>query len=160
MSRKEMIYEVPAAEGNRDAGKRFLIVEMPATQAEKWAMRAILALMRGNADIGDVKPGEGMAGLASAGLDKLASLDWETVQPLYDELLMCCYALPKPNSNQVRVQLTPVQADTQVEEMTTLMRLRAEALGLHVGFSLGDALSTLIGQSAAETSPTTPTSQR
>ena len=51
MSRKEMIYEVPAAEGNRDAGKRFLIVEMPATKAEKWAMRAILALMRGNVDL-------------------------------------------------------------------------------------------------------------
>lgn len=160
MSRKEMIYEVPAAEGNRDAGKRFLIVEMPATKAEKWAMRAILALMRGNVDIGAVKPGEGMAGLASAGIDKLAALDWETVQPLYDELLLCCYALPKPDNDQVRVRLTPGQADTQVEEMTTLMRLRAEALGLHVGFSLGDALSTLIGQSAAVTSPTASTSLR
>ncbi|MBS1331639.1 MAG: hypothetical protein HP053_00295 [Christensenellaceae bacterium] len=158
MSRKTLIYQVPAQEGNRDAGKRFLIEEMPATRAERWAMRALLALMGGNVELGDIRPGHGMAGLMSAGLEKLAALNWETVQPLYDELLECVYALPKPDNDAVRVRLTPAQADTQVEEISTLLALRVEALGLHVGFSLGDALATLIARSAAGTSSSASTS--
>lgn len=57
MSRKTLIYQVPAQEGNRDAGKRFLIEEMPATRAERWAMRALLALMGGNVELGDHQAG-------------------------------------------------------------------------------------------------------
>lgn len=158
MSRKTMIYQVPDEDGNRDAGKRYLIEEMPATRAERWAMRALLALIGGNVDLGDVKPGHGMAGLMSVGMDKLACLDWATVQPLYDELLECVYALPKPDNEAVRVRLTPAQTDSQVEEVTTLLRLRAEALGLHLGFSVGDALATLTARSAAETSRSASTS--
>ena len=99
-----------------------------------------------------------MAGLMSVGMDKLACLDWATVQPLYDELLECVYALPKPDNEAVRVRLTPAQTDSQVEEVTTLLRLRAEALGLHLGFSVGDALATLTARSAAETSRSASTS--
>lgn len=158
MSRKTLIYQVPAQEGNRDAGKRFLIEEMPATRAERWAMRALLALMGNNVDLGDVKPEHGMAGLMSAGVHKLAALDWETVQPLYDELLECVYALPKPDNEAVRVRLTPAQTDSQIEEVTTLLRLRAEALGLHLGFSVGDALASLTARSVAPSSRSASTS--
>ena len=156
MSRKTMIYQVPDEDGNRDAGKRYLIEEMPATRAERWAMRALLALMGGNVDLGDVKPGHGMAGLMSVGMDKLACLDWATVQPLYDELLECVYALPKPDNEAVRVRQTPAPTHTQVEEVTTQLRQRAEALGLHQGFY--DALATLTARSAAETSRSASTS--
>lgn len=65
---------------------------------------------------------------------------------------------PNRTTTRVRVRLTPAQADTQVEEISTLLALRVEALGLHVGFSLGDALATLIARSAAGTSSSASTS--
>lgn len=51
MARKTKLVTI-AAEG-RDKGKCFLIREMPAMQSEKWAIRAILALGRADAEVED-----------------------------------------------------------------------------------------------------------
>lgn len=82
-----------------------------------------------------------MAGLAGV-VNRLGSLAWDEVQPLYDELLSCVeYELPdKPG---VRLPLTPPTLDAYVEEASTLLRLRLEVVGLHVGFSGAAVLSTL-----------------
>ena len=44
MARKTKIVTI-AAEG-RDYGKSYLLTEMPALKAEKWATRAMMALIR------------------------------------------------------------------------------------------------------------------
>ena len=46
MARKESTF---IAESGRDKGKQYLITEMSATQAENWAIKALLAV--GNAGI-------------------------------------------------------------------------------------------------------------
>lgn len=149
MSRKTL--DIVIEGDNRDAGKLFHITEMPASRAERWAARALVALMNANADIGGPgvggvpgsipEPSQGLAGLASA-ICRLGSLEWQQVQPLYDELLACVeYEVPdKPG---VRLPLSPHNVDAYIEETSTLLRLRLEVVGLHVGFSGAAALSNL-----------------
>ena len=75
MARQIVNYTVE--QDGRDKGKIFVITEMPALQAERWAMRALLALMRSNPELPEGTELSGMAGLASAGLKALASIRWE-----------------------------------------------------------------------------------
>ena len=49
--RKTKTYTVDS--DDRDKGKVFLITEMPATKAEDWAIRVMLALGSANVDIPD-----------------------------------------------------------------------------------------------------------
>ena len=51
MARKVSNYTV-TKEG-RDLGKTFVITEMPASRAEAWATRALLALMAGGVELPD-----------------------------------------------------------------------------------------------------------
>lgn len=140
MSRKTV--DITIDGDNRDKGKVFRLTEMPASRAERWAARALVALLNANPDVDDLPhPSQGMAGLAGV-VNRLGSLAWDEVQPLYDELLSCVeYELPdKPG---VRLPLTPQTLDAYVEEASTLLRLRLEVVGLHVGFSGAAVLSTL-----------------
>lgn len=140
MSRKTADIIIDA--DNRDKGKLFHLTEMPASRAERWAARALVAILNANPDMGDLPhPSQGMAGLAGV-VEHLGSLAWDAVQPLYDELLSCVeYELPdKPG---VRLALTPHNLDAYIEEASTLLRLRLEVVGLHVGFSGAAVLSTL-----------------
>lgn len=85
MARQVINYTVE--QDGRDKGKCFVITEMPALQAERWAMRALLALMRSDPELPEGTELSGMAGLASAGLKALASIRWEDAEPLMDEML-------------------------------------------------------------------------
>ena len=40
----------------RDNGKVFVLTEMPASRAESWAMRALLALMAGGVEVPEHRP--------------------------------------------------------------------------------------------------------
>ena len=51
MPRRTKTYVI--ADENRDKGKMFLLTEMPALQAEKWAIRAFLALAKAGLVIPD-----------------------------------------------------------------------------------------------------------
>lgn len=114
----------------RDYGKRFLITEMPAQQAEKWAMRAILALMRGGMELPDGYEFNGMAALIGIALrEVLPNLAWQDAEPLLDEMLHCVQVLPDPtNTNIVR----PIMGD--VEEVKTLYKLRMAVWDIHTDF--------------------------
>lgn len=111
----------------RDKGKTFVLTEMPAIKAEKWAMRALLALARSGVDLGNVS-GMGMQGLAIMGLHALAGLAWEDAEPLFDEM-MSCVQIKEPAT-------TRELFDEDIEELSTRLLLRQKILELHVGFSL------------------------
>jgi len=157
--RKDVNYVVPSpAQGepeNRDAGKVFRIREMPAMQAEKWAMRALMAIARSGADIG-AAVGGGMQELAGAGLQALMSLRFEDAEPLLDEMMECVSIRPDPRNPQIDRPLTP----DDIEEVSTMLALRSEVLHLHTGFSVAGAgsRSTSPIRSSASSSSPTPTS--
>ena len=122
--------DVRITDEGRDHGKTFMITEMPAAKAEKWAARALLALAKSGVDIGDVE-GAGMAGLAMKGFKALGSVDWDMAEPLMDEMLTCVAIKPDPS----KPALTRPLFEGDIEEVTTLVNLRVRIFNLHVNFS-------------------------
>lgn len=130
MARKTVTVVI-TAEG-RDQGKTFVIQELPAMQAERWAMRALLALAKSGVEIPDDIASAGLAGVASLGLKAFAGLDYNDAEPLMAEMLSCVSILPDPSNPAVRRY--DIEAD--IEEVGTLLKLRLETFNLHTGFSM------------------------
>lgn len=128
MSRKELRYTVQA-EG-RDKGKVFQLMEMPAAQAEKWAIRALLALGRAGVDIPESALLEGMGAMARVGLGALLRVDFRDTEPLLDEMMACVSIIPDASRPEIARSLI---AD-DIEEVATRVRLRREVFRLHTGF--------------------------
>lgn len=142
---------------SRDNGKTFRITELSAFDAEWWGMRALLALANAGARLPDGALESGMAGVQATlpgliiqGIRSLAGLRAEDARPLLDEMLGCV-DFKSPGAHDVYISLRGAGM-TQIEEVSTLLKLRAEALQLHLGFSLADALSTSKEPSAASSS--------
>lgn len=110
----------------RDKGKSFLLTEMPVLAAEKWAARAILALLKAGVDVpGGADPLEQLMKLDIAAIVRIP---WEAAEPLLDEMLKCVQFAPAGMS-QARALI-----DSDIEELGTLFTLRKEILGLHFDF--------------------------
>ena len=90
----------------------------------------MLALFNGNlpADIAEQARGSNAVALAQAVASGLGGISWELVEPLYDELLGCVYRVPDPSTPAARVQLNPANVDAHIQDMSTLLRLRAGVL--------------------------------
>lgn len=155
------------AEG-RDKGKSFLITEMSAMQAEKWAAKALLALGRAGAEISDEEIEAGMLGILAAGLSAFRKMAFMDAEPLLDEMLECVAFVPDLGRKDALTQapLTRAviwgdgQGDADVEEVATLLTLRGEALEVHTGFSVAAALSNLAAAVQTSSRPATRTSRR
>lgn len=132
----------------RDAGKCFVITEMGAFQAEKWAIRALLALARSGLDVPEEVMREGMAGIARFGLAAIAGAKFEELEPLLDEMFLCVQYMP----DQKHPEIIRAVLDEDIEEVLTLAKLRGEALKLHVDFS------KLAGRSKSPAGAETPAS--
>lgn len=150
MARKTLA--VTITEEGRDKGKVFVLTELPASQAEKWAARAVLALMKAGVDIPE---GGGMAEIAVAGLKALGQISWELAEPLMDEMFACVKVMPDPGNASIVRSLI----EDDIEEVTTRVRLRSEVFTLHTGFSAGAGRSTSISEPAPAASQNTRTSR-
>ncbi len=124
----------------RDKGKVFVVTEMPAVQAERWALRAIFALMNTGADIPDDIAQMGMAGISRLGLSALMQVPYAAAEPLLAEMLECVKIIPDPAKPSVT--RAPVEQD--FEEVSTLLRLRKEVFALHTDFFTNAAKSTSV----------------
>jgi len=133
MARKEMTFVVEA-EG-RDKGKHFFIREMSASQAEEWAMRALMALAKAGVEMPDEMANAGLAGIASAGFQALGRMQFSDAKPLLDEMMACVQIVPDPAKPMVRRALI----EDDIEEILTRLRLRKEVFELLTGFSLAAA---------------------
>ena len=134
--RKEL--EIVIEEG-RDAGKMFRVTEMPVSKLEKWAARALLALF--GADVppdvaGLAKTSSAMA-LASGLMRGLSGLEWQKVEPLYDELLDQIAIVPKRERPHDVIRLSPHNLDAHIEDLQTIVRLRLEVVALSLNFGGG-----------------------
>ena len=155
MSRKVLNYRIE--DDGRDNGKMFVITEMPPSKSEKWAMRAILALMEAGIDLPEGFESMGMAGLAEVGIKSLSHLRWEVVEPLMDEMWSCVAIIPDPSKPQIVRPLI----ESDIEEVLTRIKIRKEILGLHMDFSKAVARLKSMPQAAAvETGQNTKTLQR
>lgn len=157
MPRKTTIYTVTSED--RDIGKKYLITEMPASRAEKWAARAFLAMAHSGIEIPANIMDAGFAGLALMGLRSLAGVNFDEAEPLLDEMMTCAKFLP--NGMPIESARVINEEYGDVEEPSTLVKLRAEVFKLHINFSMADAILTS-PLASAKTSPdssSTPMSQ-
>jgi hypothetical protein len=143
MARATLNYTVN--DEGRDRGKLFVLTEMPASQAESWAMRALLALMSAGVEVPDGFEHMGMAAMAEVGIKALAGLKWEDAEPLLAEMWGCIKIIPDPSKPHVVRNLV----EEDVEEISTRIKLRAEVWRLHVGF-LKAAAPSLFDKAAAK----------
>jgi hypothetical protein len=126
---------------NRDGGKTFLITEMAARPAEKWAERAWLAIANSGMDIPNEAIGGGWPGLFLISLQKLAGAKWSDLDPLLDELMTCVKFVPSPNVARPLVDNGTDGDD--IEEVETRIRLKADVFNLHAGFFIDGVKSRL-----------------
>jgi hypothetical protein len=124
-----------AAGSGRDAGKVFRITEMPAFRAEKWAIKALQALMSTGVELPDDINDAPAANLVRTGLKALAAAPFDVVEPLLDEMLTCIKLIPDPARANVE---RAVMWDIDVEEAQTIIMLRKEVLDIHLGFFTGE----------------------
>ena len=129
MARKELKYTVTDA--GRDKGKVFVITEMSPDKGERWAMRALLSVMNTNPEIPEGFELTGMAGIAQVGLKALGRVEWQVIEPLFDEMMECVEFMPDPAKPHVVRKLF----EGDIEEIMTRVNLRKEILQMHVGFS-------------------------
>lgn len=149
MARKVKTLVITTPADSRDLGKQFVLTEMPAFRAEKWAARAVLALARSGVEVPENLEGMGMMGVALLGVRAFASSDYEDVAPLLDEMMTCVQVQADPGQPFLRTLV-----DDDVEELTTMLQLRREVMELHVNFTeIGAWL-----KSRAPAAPTPPAS--
>jgi hypothetical protein len=136
MARKVLKYKV--TDIGRDAGKVFVITEMPARKGHQWATRALFAVMNAGVEIPDNIASAGFAGIAAIGLKALGKVPAYAAEPLLDELLACVEIMPDPG----RPEVTRGLIDDDMEEVKTIFMLQKEVLNLHVTFFMDAAQST------------------
>lgn len=128
------------AEG-RDNGKTFLLTEMSAAQAERWADRAFLCLAHSSVDLPAGVERAGMAGIV--GIARLLGhIKFPELAPLMDELLTCAQFVPNPREPSY-VRAIDDNAD-DIAEVATRQQLRAEIMALHTNFSLAAVILNLL----------------
>jgi hypothetical protein len=130
MARKVLDYKV--TDEGRDKGKTFRITEMSAAKAEAWATRVLLALLGSNPEVPEDVTDLGMAQLAELGFKALSGLKWEVAEPLLAEMFDCISVLPDPNKPMIVRSLT--YDDSDIEEVSTRLKLRGEIFKLHTDF--------------------------
>lgn len=126
---KQKTITIPDGE---DKGKVFLLTRMPSFKAEKWAMRALLAMARNGIEVPDDIESMGMAALAYMGVQAIASLRWEDAEPLLDEMRECIKIVPDPKAPTFSRDII----EEDFEEVATLLTLRKEVLRMHVNFTM------------------------
>lgn len=114
----------------RDCGKVFMLRELPASQAEKWAAKAFFALAKAGVEIPDDIASAGLAGIAAVGLKALGGMSFVDAEVLLDEMFTCVSYIPDPSKPQVVRGLI----EDDIEEVATRLKLRKEVFSLHTGF--------------------------
>jgi hypothetical protein len=152
----------PSADG-RDNGKTFRITEMSAYDAEKWALRANMALLPKLSQdltpeaLEQIHSAPGMMTLQRLGM-VLGGLIFEETNHIMDDLIARCVQYVPDARNPGIVRPIGMAGAEDIEEASTYATLRREAMNLHSNFTLAAALLELISVMSTW-APTWPTSQ-
>lgn len=120
--RKEI--EIKIDGNGRDAGKVFIVKEMPATQMDAWLTRAI-GVLGADKTLLDV-----LSLSMSELILNLSKNNYDETKVLLDELLACCSF----KSDNGLVPMKNDMVDGVIEDWTTIVRLKNEAFALNLGF--------------------------
>ena len=143
---------VTITDEGRDKGKVFVLTEMPASQVERWALRALLALSKSGVELPENVDGAGIAGVAALGLKALSGMDAIDAEYLLDEMFKCVKV--QPSQGVLRDLI-----EEDIEEIATRLKLRTEVFKLHTDFSIADDQSNSTStRSSAPLSSNIPTS--
>lgn len=128
----------------RDKGKVFHITELPASQGEAWATRALFIMMNCGVEIPDDLLSAGLAGVAAIGIKSLSKVPYELAKPLFDEMMDCIAIIPDPKQPLVKRGCGGVgpMIEDDIEEISTRLQLRKAVLELHIDFFLSAARSS------------------
>ncbi|MGV7078493.1 hypothetical protein ACWA5Z_06765 [Testudinibacter sp. P80/BLE/0925] len=122
-------------EKGRDKGVTFLLTEMPVVKADKWAMKALLAMASSGITVPN--PREGMLGISRVAFSALKGMPEDKTVALLDELLECVQIVPEGGSaRSLDLSLN------DVKDFSTLWLLRKEVFMLHIDF-LRDVLTQI-----------------
>jgi len=124
--------DVTIAADGRDKGKVFIINEMPARQFEKWALKALTAMGRAGMEIPENIQEMGAMGLAILGFKALIKIDFDMAEQLMDDMFSYFEFQPDPNNASIKRPII----DSDIEEITTRLKLRAVWWELQTGFQL------------------------
>src|SRR5487761_2056873 len=125
--RKELDF---VADFGRDDSKVFRLTEMSAVRAEKWCLRAFFTLLNAGVDVPEDLSKQGIPGLMAMGIEAFTRVPYESVVPLWDELMTCVKYIPTPS----QPNLTRPLVDEDIEEVQTLLKLRKAVYDLHTEF--------------------------
>lgn len=119
----------------------FKIKQMSAIKQERWINRVLILAAGANVLSGvlsGLKLNKLQNGLKNLTIDKMVSIlggiDYDKVEPLYNELLECCYHVPDKGNLNFTTQLNADNADSIIGDVKTLYKLRMEALKINFGF--------------------------
>ena len=90
----------------RDKGKVFVLTEKSAIEADKWGIRALLALSKSGVPIPPEFMEMGIIGVLAVGIHRLAGVSFGDLEPLLDEMLTCVEIMPTPGRPDVIRKLT------------------------------------------------------
>ena len=135
---KSKIVTPPSELAGRDRGKQYLITEMPAVRAEKWAMRMMLLLRNSRTALPLNIESFGMVGVAIIGLNAWiqGEIDPVRLEPLMDEMLTCVQMVRDPKFPDIASQV--IEGD--IEVLAVLLWLRSEVVALHTNFPTNELL--------------------
>lgn len=125
MARKVATITIDAK--GRDTGKVFVLTELSPVASEKWATRALFAMLNAGVDIPENIAAAGLAGIAAMGIGALTKMPYESAEPLLDDMMQCIQIRPSPT-------ITRNLIDDDIEEVSTLLTLRKEIFNLHMSF--------------------------
>lgn len=142
--RKEKIVEI-MDDGNL---LTFKIKQMSAIKQERW-INKVLILAAGANVLSSVFSSFNINKISNSFKDMnlnkfmemFGKLDYEKVEPLYEELLECCSHIPDKNNLNFATPLNSNNADSIISDFKTLYKLRFEALKLNFSFFKNGAKS-------------------
>lgn len=138
----------PLSRPNRDVGKQFIITEMSAAKAEKWALKLLLCLGHANIDVPPEAIKSGFVGVALYALNMVGNVRYEEAEPLLNEMFECVTVPTIVKDNPER---RPTEDD--IEEVSTRVFLRQKIFEMHLDFL--KAVVPSIFQQGGDTSKTT-----
>ena len=117
----------------RDKGKTFVITEMSVIDADNWANRALLAMLRCGVDVVYL---DFLYVYSSVGLRErdrgesagLGNMQEQIATDLLNELLDCARIVPSGGTPR------DILLDSDIESIKTLWQIRKEALMIHIDF--------------------------
>lgn len=135
-------------DSGRDKGKVFIIDEAPIAKQEDFAMRFIFAAMNSGMSIPDEVAGMGISGLIGLGFAGFMKIPYEMAKPLFAEMMTCVSYQVDPRKPETA---RPLMFDGDVEDLTTMFKLRKEVWDIHTSFikTAGKSTSDTSHQPAA-----------